>query len=101
MNFEMAADMIDGPHETVLTNDDVAVEDSTYTTGRRGFAGTLDVEKTVSAAAEAGPDLAACKRLGNRANRATGFMGGPLTSCTAPAAGRPTFRIAEEVLEMG
>src|SRR3546814_3358093 len=101
MNFEMAADMIDGPHETVLTNDDVAVEDSTYTTGRRGVAGTLVVEKTVGAAAEAGADLAACKRLGDRVNRATGSMGVALTSCTVPAAGRPTFRIAEDEMEMG
>src|SRR5262249_40107698 len=54
MNFEMAADMHAGAHDTVLTNDDVAVEDSLYTTGRRGVAGTVVVEKIVGAAAEAG-----------------------------------------------
>ena len=76
----------------MLTNDDVAVEDSTYTTGRRGVAGTVLVEKIVGAAAEAGADLAACKALGDRVNQATGSMGVALTSCTVPAAGRPDLR---------
>ncbi|MCG8359921.1 MAG: dihydroxyacetone kinase subunit DhaK, partial [Kiloniellales bacterium] len=105
MNFEMAADMLgdmsDLEHATVLTNDDVAVEDSTFTTGRRGVAGTLVVEKIVGAAAEAGADLAACKALGDRVNKATGSMGVALTSCTVPAAGKPTFSLAENEMEMG
>jgi dihydroxyacetone kinase-like protein len=101
MNFEMAGEMLSGDVATVLTNDDVAVEDSTYTTGRRGVAGTVLVEKIVGAAAEAGADLGACKALGDRVNAATGSMGVALTSCTVPAAGSPTFAIAEDEMEMG
>jgi dihydroxyacetone kinase-like protein len=101
MNFEMAGEMLSGDVATVLTNDDVAVEDSTYTTGRRGVAGTVLVEKIVGAAAEAGADLAACKALGDRVNKATGSMGVALTSCTVPAAGSPTFAIGDDEMEMG
>ncbi|MGH6959760.1 MAG: dihydroxyacetone kinase subunit DhaK [Dongiaceae bacterium] len=101
MNFEMAADMFGGDKATVLTNDDVAVEDSTWTTGRRGVAGTLVVERIVGAAAEARADLAACKALGDRVNKATGSMGVALTSCTVPAAGKPTFDIGDDEMEMG
>ncbi len=101
MNFEMAAELLPGEQATVLTNDDVAVEDSTWTTGRRGVAGTVIVEKIVGAAAEAGADLAACKALGDRVNQATGSMGVALTSCTVPAAGKPTFALAEDEMEMG
>ena len=71
MNFEMAVEMYEGTAATVLTNDDVAVEDSTYTTGRRGVAGTLVVEKVVGAAAESGADLEACRALGTRINERT------------------------------
>jgi phosphoenolpyruvate---glycerone phosphotransferase subunit DhaK len=101
MNFEMAAEMVAGESATVLTNDDVAVEDSTWTSGRRGVAGTVVVEKIVGAAAEAGADLAACQALGERVNRATGSMGVALTSCTVPAAGGPTFALGEGEMEMG
>ena len=101
MNFEMAAELLPGEHATVLTNDDVAVEDSTYTTGRRGVAGTVVVEKIVGAAAEAGADLAACRAVGELVNRATGSMGVALTSCTVPAAGRPTFELGPDEMEMG
>lgn len=101
MNFEMAAEMLGGDHATVVTNDDVAVEDSLYTQGRRGVAGTVVVEKVVGAAAEAGADLAACKVLGDRVNAATGSMGIALTSCTVPAAGKPTFDLGGDEMEMG
>ncbi|MDJ0941827.1 MAG: dihydroxyacetone kinase subunit DhaK [Kiloniellales bacterium] len=101
MNFEMAAEMLDGEVATVLTNDDVAVEDSLYTQGRRGVAGTVVVEKIVGAAAEDGADLAACQALGARVNTATGSMGVALTSCTVPAAGKPTFELGEGEMEMG
>jgi dihydroxyacetone kinase-like protein len=101
MNFEMAAEMVPGEQASVLTNDDVAVEDSTYTTGRRGVAGTVIVEKIVGAAAEGGADLAACKALGERVNRATGSIGVALTSCTVPAAGKPTFEIGDHEMELG
>lgn len=101
MNFEMAAEMVPGAQASVLTNDDVAVEDSTYTTGRRGVAGTVVVEKIIGAAAESGADLAACKALGDRVNAATASMGVALTSCTVPAAGGPTFEIGDDEMEMG
>ena len=101
MNFEMAAEMMAGENGTVLTNDDVAVEDSLYTQGRRGVAGTAVVEKIVGAAAERGNDLAACKALGDRVNAATGSMGVALTSCTVPAAGTPTLEIGDDEMEMG
>jgi dihydroxyacetone kinase-like protein len=101
MNFEMAAELFSGEHASVITNDDVAVENSTYTTGRRGVAATLVVEKIVGAAAEAGTDLVACRALGERVNRRCGSMGVALTSCTVPAAGKPTFSLSEAEIEMG
>ncbi len=101
MNFEMGADMASVANASVITNDDVAVENSTYTTGRRGVAGTVVVERIVGAAAEDGADLAACKALGERVNNATRSMGVALTSCTVPAAGRPTFDIDDKDMEMG
>ncbi|MDP1730926.1 MAG: dihydroxyacetone kinase subunit DhaK [Devosia sp.] len=101
MNFDMAAEMADGKAERIITNDDVAVEDSTYTTGRRGVAGTLVVEKIVGAAAETGMDLAGLKALGDAVNAATRSMGVALTSCTVPAAGKPTFEIGESEMEFG
>jgi dihydroxyacetone kinase-like protein len=101
MNFQMAAEMLDSENATVIVNDDVAVENSTYTTGRRGVAGTLIVEKIVGAAAEQGRNLAALKALGDAVNKATASMGVALTSCTVPAAGKPTFQIGNEEMEMG
>jgi dihydroxyacetone kinase-like protein len=101
MNFEMASEMAGRQVMTVLTNDDVAVEDSLYTTGRRGVAGTLVVEKVVGAAAERGMDLARLKSLGDRVNARTRSMGVALTSCTVPAAGKPTFEIGGDEMEMG
>jgi dihydroxyacetone kinase-like protein len=101
MNFEIAGEMLDIPHATVLVNDDVAVERSTHTTGRRGVAGTVVVEKMVGAAAEAGADLAECKILGDRVNEATASMGVAFTSCAVPAAGRATFEIGDDEMEIG
>ena len=101
MNFAMAAEMAGRDIATVLTNDDVAVETSTYTTGRRGVAGTLIVEKMVGAAAESGMPLAALKALGDDINRRTRSMGVALTPCTVPAAGRPNFTLADNEMEMG
>jgi len=101
MNFQMAAEMLERDNETVIINDDVAVENSTYTTGRRGVAGTMIVERIVGAAAERGDDLAALKALGDSINKSTASMGVALTSCTVPAAGGPTFQIGAEEMEMG
>jgi dihydroxyacetone kinase-like protein len=101
MNFEMAAEMASGAIDKVIVNDDVAVEDSLYTTGRRGVAGTLVVERIVGAAAEQGADLATLKLLGERVNRSTRSMGVALTSCTVPAAGKPMFAIGDGEMEFG
>jgi len=101
MNFEMAAEIAEGRTATIVTDDDVAVEKSTYSTGRRGVAGTLIVEKIVGAAAEKGADLNACVALGERVNAQTRSMGVALTSCTVPAAGTPTFALPENEMEMG
>jgi dihydroxyacetone kinase-like protein len=101
MNFEMGAEMASVANASIITNDDVAVENSTYTTGRRGVAGTMVVERLVGAAAEAGADLEACRALGERVNGATRSMGVALTSCTVPAAGKPTFTLAENEMELG
>jgi dihydroxyacetone kinase-like protein len=101
MNFTMAAEMAGREVASVVTNDDVAVEKSTYTTGRRGVAGTLIVEKMVGAAAENGMPLAALKVFGDEINRRTRSMGVALTPCTVPAAGRPNFTLADDEMEMG
>ncbi|MFQ3456031.1 dihydroxyacetone kinase subunit DhaK [Bradyrhizobium sp. UFLA01-814] len=101
MNFEMAAEIAEGRTATIVTDDDVAVEKSTYSIGRRGVAGTLIVEKIVGAAAERGADLISCVALGERINAQTRSMGVALTSCTVPAAGTPTFALGEDEMEMG
>ena len=100
MNFEIAAEMLDCPHETLLISDDVSFP-KTHSTGRRGVAGTLIVEKIIGAAAEKGADLAACKALGDKVNLVTASMGVALSSCTVPALGKPTFDIGEDEIEMG
>ncbi len=101
MNFDMAREMSSGKVQTVITNDDVAVDNSTYTTGRRGVAGTMIVEKIIGAAAEEGHDLGTLKALGDKVNAQTRSMGVALTSCIVPAAGKPTFEIGEDEMEMG
>src|SRR6266536_5008525 len=101
MNFDMAAEMAGREIRQVITDDDVAVETSTYSTGRRGVAGTLIVERIVGAAAEEGRRLADLKALGDRVNAATRSMGVALTSCTVPAAGKPTFTLGDDEMEMG
>jgi dihydroxyacetone kinase-like protein len=101
MNFDMAREMATSQVATVLVDDDVAVETSTFSAGRRGVAGTLIVEKIVGAAAEQGRNLEQLKDLGDRVNRNTRSIGVALTSCTVPESGRPTFDIAEDEIEMG
>lgn len=104
MNFEMAAEMaaeqgIDV--ESVVTDDDVAVQDSLFTAGRRGVGVTVLLEKIVGAAAEQGRPLAECAELARRVNDQGRSMGIALTSCTVPAAGRPTFELADDEMEVG
>lgn len=100
MNFEIASEMLDCPNETVLIDDDVSLP-KTHSTGRRGVAGTLIVEKMLGAAAEAGMNLADCKILGDKVNQHTASMGVALSSCTVPALGKPTFELADNKIEMG
>ncbi|AFJ02823.1 Phosphoenolpyruvate-dihydroxyacetone phosphotransferase, dihydroxyacetone binding subunit DhaK [Methylophaga frappieri] len=100
MNFEIAAEMLEAENATVLVADDVSLP-ADHSTGRRGVAGTLIVEKIVGAAAEQGRDLAACKALGEKVCRQTASMGLALSSCTVPEVGKPTFTIADNEVEMG
>ena len=105
MNFEMAAEMAAEDAgvkvESIVTNDDVAVEDSLYTAGRRGVGVTVLVEKICGAAAEAGQDLATVAAIGRKVNGWGRSMGMALTSCTVPAAGKPTFDLGETEMEIG
>lgn len=101
MNFSMAAELLEGTIATVLTDDDVAVDKSSFSIGRRGVAGTLVVEKIMGAAAERGNTLVDLAALGTQTNAATRTMGVALTSCTVPAAGRPTFDLGADEMEMG
>ena len=100
MNFEIAAEMLDCPSETVLIDDDVSLPKN-HSTGRRGVAGTLIVEKIVGAAAENGMSLADCKALGNKVNQLTASMGVALNCCTVPALGKQTFELDDDKIEMG
>jgi dihydroxyacetone kinase-like protein len=101
MNFEMAAEMCDARNAMVFVNDDVAVENSSHTTGRRGVAGTVIVEKVVGSLAETGGDLEQCKALGDRVIERTASMGVAFTSCIVPAAGTTTFRVGDDEMEVG
>lgn len=104
MNFEMASEMaeMDGIEvEQVIINDDVAVEDSTYTTGRRGIAGTIFVHKIAGAMAEKGASLSEVKRVAQKAINNLRSKGMALSSCTVPSVGKPTFEIAEDEMEVG
>ncbi|WP_172120059.1 dihydroxyacetone kinase subunit DhaK [Actinomyces faecalis] len=105
MNFEMAAELVameGGPEvATVLVADDVAVEDSLYTTGRRGVGATLVVEKVAGAAAEAGYSLEQVREVAQRAADCSRSMGMALTSCTVPANGKPSFDLADDEIEIG
>ena len=104
MNFDMAADMGKGEGievETVLTNDDVAVEDSLYTAGRRGVGVTVLVEKICGGAADDGKSLAEVAELGRRVNANGRSMGMALTPCITPGSGEPSFELAEDEVEIG
>jgi dihydroxyacetone kinase-like protein len=104
MNFEMAAELAaDSGTEvvSVVTNDDVAVQDSLYTAGRRGVGVTVLLEKIAGAAAEQGRSLAEVADVAKKVNENGRSMGMALTSCTVPAAGKPTFDLAGDEMELG
>ena len=104
LNFEMAAELARGEGakvNAVITNDDVAVQDSLYTAGRRGVGVTVLVEKIAGGAAEAGADLDTVTELAKKVNANGRSMGMALTSAIVPAAGKPTFEIADDEMELG
>ncbi|GIN62582.1 dihydroxyacetone kinase subunit DhaK [Robertmurraya siralis] len=104
MNFEMAAELAqaDGIEvEQVIVNDDVAVEDSSFTTGRRGIAGTIFVHKIAGAKAEAGGSLQDVKTIAEKVVANVRSMGMALSPCTVPAAGKPSFELADNEMEVG
>src|ERR687884_15937 len=103
LNFQMAAELVDGEVEvaSVVTNDDVAVKDSLYTAGRRGVGVTVMVEKICGAAAEQKHSLKEIAELGREVNANGRSMGMALTSCTVPHAGRPTFDLPNDEMEIG
>ena len=104
MSFDMGREMAEAEGvrvATILVDDDIAVKDSTYTTGRRGVAGNFFVIKAVGAASEQGAELDDLKTLGDRVNSVTRTMGMALTSCTPPAKGSPLFELGDDEMEMG
>ncbi|MEV6096547.1 dihydroxyacetone kinase subunit DhaK [Nocardia sp. NPDC051981] len=105
MNFEMAAELAAAETGTevrsVVVNDDVAVQDSLYTAGRRGVGATVVLEKMAGAAAEQGRPLAEVARVAEAVNARSRSMGMALTSCTVPAVGHPTFELGEYEMEIG
>ena len=104
LNFEMAAELASAEDievASVTVADDVAVTDSLFTAGRRGVGGTVFVEKLAGAAAEAGRDLDAVLAVARRVTDQVRSMGVALTSCTVPAAGKPTFELPADEIELG
>ncbi|MCJ7788606.1 MAG: dihydroxyacetone kinase subunit DhaK [Candidatus Atribacteria bacterium] len=104
MNFDMAKELLKGDGidtESIVVNDDVAVENSTWTAGRRGVGGTVFVEKIVGAAAEVKKNILELKKLGEKVIANVRSIGIALTPCTVPAAGKPTFTLNEDEFEFG
>ena len=104
MNFEMAAELAAAEGievASVVTDDDVAVENSTWTAGRRGVGVTVLLEKIVGAAAEGGANLAECKRIAEKVNGQGRSMGMALSACTVPHAGKPSFELPDDEIEVG
>lgn len=104
LNFEMAAELAaaeDIEIASVVTNDDVAVQDSLYTAGRRGVGVTVLLEKIVGGLAEEGAPLASIAEMAQRVNGEGRSMGMALTSCTVPAMGKPTFELGDDEMEIG
>lgn len=104
LNFETATELAHGDGikvQSILVDDDAAVKDSLYTAGRRGVGTTVLIEKIVGAAAEAGYNLDQCANLARRVNQYGRSLGMALTSCTVPHAGKPTFDLPEDQIEIG
>ena len=104
LNFEMAAEMAEADGiqvEQVVVNDDVAVENSTWTSGRRGIAGTVLVHKIAGAKAQAGGTLEEVKAVAEKVIANVRSMGMSISPCTVPEAGKPSFELTENEMEIG
>jgi phosphoenolpyruvate---glycerone phosphotransferase subunit DhaK len=104
LNFQMAAELADDEGievASVVVNDDVAVEDSLYTAGRRGTGATVFLEKIAGALAEEGADLATVAATAREVNERSRSFGVALSSCITPAAGKPTFELGDSEIELG
>ena len=104
LNFNMAAEMAEAEGiktEKVVVNDDVAVENSTFTSGRRGIAGTLLVHKIAGAKAEAGGTLEEVKAVAEKVIANVRSMGMAISPCTVPEAGKPSFTLKDDEIEIG
>ena len=104
LNFEMAAELATAEGiqvEQIIVNDDVAVEDSSFTTGRRGIAGTIFIHKIVGAKANLGGSLEEIKRVAEKAVANVRSMGMAITPCSIPAAGEASFTLSEQEMEIG
>jgi dihydroxyacetone kinase-like protein len=101
LNFETAAELVDGDVRTIVIDDDVAVKDSTYTAGRRGVGGTVLLEKIVGAAAERGDSLDQVHALAQRVVANVRSMGMALTAPTVPHVGEPSFDLPDDEMEVG
>ena len=104
LNFEVAAELAGAEGievSPVVISDDVAVEDSTYSAGRRGVGGTVPLEKITGAAAARGDDLARVTAVAHRVIANVRSMGMALTPCTVPLSGEPSFALADNEMEMG
>jgi phosphoenolpyruvate---glycerone phosphotransferase subunit DhaK len=104
LNFQMAAELADDEDievASVIVNDDVAVEDSLYTAGRRGVGATVFVEKIAGALAEQGAGLASVAAVAREVNERSRSFGVALSSCATPAAGKPTFELGDSEIELG
>jgi dihydroxyacetone kinase-like protein len=104
LNFEMAAELADAEGievATVIIDDDVAVENSTWTAGRRGVAGAIAAMKMTGAATDLGYDLAKTAEVCKKINDSMGTMGLALTACTVPTAGKPSFDLGPDEIELG
>ena len=104
LNFEMAAELAEAEGiqvEKVIVDDDVAVEDSSFTTGRRGIAGTVFVHKVAGAKAEQGGTLEEIKAIADKTVAQVHSMGMAISPCTIPAAGKPSFQLGEDEMEIG
>ncbi len=101
INFEMAGEMSEVPCEKVVVNDDIALENSTYTVGRRGIAGTIYIHKIAGAKAELGASLSEVKEVAERVIDNVYSMGMSLGPCIVPASGKASFELGEKEVEMG